>query len=273
MLGDAEREVVLLSLRVAALAVAVSLAPGILLGWLLARWQHPARALLQALVMLPEIALTGDFLARVEARFGARPPEWHSGTGGTHRRRVWEGAASGAVRLVVGARSALFLPFRDLGLIVVDEEHDGSYKQEDGALYHARDMAVLRASIEGAAIVAGHAVQPGIARVEMRLEHLHGAARDDTAAHAPNELLALSAEHHAGDDFDGSGTGGVGHRARIDPGRSVGGGKRDRRRRSRTGVRRSSLRVEKGRGGTGRGQEKARHLAVFRAMTPYSGAP
>jgi primosomal protein N' (replication factor Y) len=111
----------------------------------------------QALVMLPEIALTGDFLARVEARFGARPPEWHSGTGGTHRRRVWEGAASGDVRLVVGARSALFLPYRDLGLVVVDEEHDGSYKQEDGALYHARDMAVLRASIEGAAIVLASA--------------------------------------------------------------------------------------------------------------------
>jgi primosomal protein N' (replication factor Y) (superfamily II helicase) len=111
----------------------------------------------QALVMLPEIALTVDFLTRVEARFGARPPEWHSGLTGAQRRRTWEAVARGAARLVVGARSALFLPFADLGLLVVDEEHDGSYKQEDGVLYHARDMAVLRASIEGAAVVLASA--------------------------------------------------------------------------------------------------------------------
>jgi primosomal protein N' (replication factor Y) (superfamily II helicase) len=111
----------------------------------------------QALVMLPEIALTVDFLARVEARFGARPPEWHSGLTGNQRRRTWEAAATGEARLVVGARSALFLPFAELGLIVVDEEHDGSYKQEEGACYHARDMAVLRASLEGAAVVLASA--------------------------------------------------------------------------------------------------------------------
>ncbi len=111
----------------------------------------------QALVLLPEIALSAQFLERVEARFGARPAEWHSGVGQTNRRRAWRAAADGSARLVVGARSALFLPFRALGLVVVDEEHDGSYKQEDGALYNARDMAVLRASIEGATVVLASA--------------------------------------------------------------------------------------------------------------------
>jgi len=111
----------------------------------------------QALVLLPEIALTGAFLARVEARFGAKPGEWHSGQTQAERRRLWRMAGAGGVQLVVGARSALFLPFRDLGLIVVDEEHDLSYKQEEGALYHARDMAVLRASICGAQVVLASA--------------------------------------------------------------------------------------------------------------------
>jgi len=111
----------------------------------------------QALVLLPEIALSVEFLDRVEARFGARPAEWHSGAGQASRRRAWRAVATGEAQLVVGARSALFLPFRALGLVVVDEEHDGSYKQEDGALYHARDMAVLRASIEGAAVVLASA--------------------------------------------------------------------------------------------------------------------
>ena len=109
--------------------------------------------LILALVLLPEIALSGAFLERVEARFGARPAEWHSGVTQAARRRAWMAVATGDARLVVGARSALFLPFADLGLVVVDEEHDGSYKQEDGACYHARDMAVLRASIEGAAVI------------------------------------------------------------------------------------------------------------------------
>lgn len=105
----------------------------------------------QALALLPEIALTAEFLKRIEERFGQRPAEWHSGITQTERRRCWRMAAEGRLQLVVGARSALFLPFRDLGLIVVDEEHDTSYKQEDGVLYNARDMAVLRASICGAA--------------------------------------------------------------------------------------------------------------------------
>ncbi len=111
----------------------------------------------QALVLLPEIALTAEFLTRVEARFGARPGEWHSGVTQTERRRLWRMVGQGGAQFVVGARSALFLPFRDLGLIVVDEEHDGSYKQEDGVLYNARDMAVLRASHCAAQVVLASA--------------------------------------------------------------------------------------------------------------------
>ncbi|MEE9388610.1 MAG: primosomal protein N' [Paracoccaceae bacterium] len=111
----------------------------------------------QALVLLPEIALTAEFLNRVQARFGARPAEWHSGVTMTERRRCWRMVGEGGAQLVVGARSALYLPFRDLGLIVVDEEHDTSYKQEDGVVYSARDMAVLRASIDGAQVILASA--------------------------------------------------------------------------------------------------------------------
>lgn len=111
----------------------------------------------QALVLLPEIALSSQFLDRVEDRFGARPAEWHSGVTQAARRRTWTAVAEGSAGLTVGARSSLFLPFRALGLIVVDEEHDGSYKQEEVVLYNARDMAVLRASIEAAAVVLASA--------------------------------------------------------------------------------------------------------------------
>ena len=115
------------------------------------------RAGRQALVLLPEIALTAEFYTRVEARFGAKPAEWHSGATMTERRRIWRMVGQGQAQLVIGARSALFLPFQNLGLIVVDEEHDTSYKQEDGVLYNARDMAVLRASICGAQVVLASA--------------------------------------------------------------------------------------------------------------------
>ncbi|MEM7177886.1 MAG: primosomal protein N' [Pseudomonadota bacterium] len=111
----------------------------------------------QALVLVPEIALTSAFLARVEARFGARPGEWHHGIAPPERRRVWRAVAEGRVQLVVGARSALYLPFTDLGLIVVDEEHENSFKQADNVLYNARDMAVLRAAEEDAVIVMASA--------------------------------------------------------------------------------------------------------------------
>ncbi|WBU62968.1 primosomal protein N' [Paracoccus aerodenitrificans] len=111
----------------------------------------------QALVLLPEIALSAEFLDRVEARFGARPGEWHSGVSRSERRRLWHMAGQGEVSLIVGARSALFLPFRDLGLIVVDEEHDSSYKQEDTVYYSARDMAVLRGAVASAQVVLASA--------------------------------------------------------------------------------------------------------------------
>jgi primosomal protein N' (replication factor Y) len=111
----------------------------------------------QALVLLPEIALTVEFLDRVEERFGARPAEWHSGVTVTDRRRCWRMVGQGKAQLVVGARSALYLPFQNLGLVVVDEEHDQSYKQEDGVLYNARDMAVLRAAICGASVILASA--------------------------------------------------------------------------------------------------------------------
>jgi primosomal protein N' (replication factor Y) (superfamily II helicase) len=107
----------------------------------------------QVLVLLPEIALGAQWLRRFAERFGAPPAEWHSDVGQAQRRDMWRAVGEGRVPVVVGARSALFLPFRDLGLIVVDEEHDPSYKQEDGVCYQARDMAVLRASLCGIAIV------------------------------------------------------------------------------------------------------------------------
>ncbi len=101
----------------------------------------------QALIMLPEIALTGQFMSRFEARFGCLPAEWHSALSAAERGRIWRGAATGDVRVIVGARSALFLPYCDLGLVVVDEEHDAGFKQDDRVHYQARDMAVVRANL------------------------------------------------------------------------------------------------------------------------------
>jgi len=118
---------------------------------------HCVREGRQALVLMPEIALTAQFLDRFKARFGVRPATWHSGIGGRRRERIRAGVASGEVSVVVGARSALFLPFARLGLIVVDEEHESAYKQEDGVHYHARDMAVVRGLTEGCPVVLASA--------------------------------------------------------------------------------------------------------------------
>jgi primosomal protein N' (replication factor Y) (superfamily II helicase) len=107
----------------------------------------------QALVLLPEITLSAQLLKRFTDRFGAPPALWHSDLGHAQRRATWRQVAAGQARVVVGARSALFLPFNELGLIVVDEEHDASFKQEDGVIYHARDMAVVRASLARLPIV------------------------------------------------------------------------------------------------------------------------
>ncbi len=99
----------------------------------------------QVLILMPEIALTGQFLERFSKRFGVRPLEWHSELTPRTRARNWASIATGEAHVIVGARSALFLPYAKLGLIIVDEEHDQAYKQDEGAHYHARDMAVVRA--------------------------------------------------------------------------------------------------------------------------------
>lgn len=107
----------------------------------------------QSLILMPEIALTAQFIDRFEARFGVRPGLWHSAVTGRRRERLQAAIAAGEARVVAGARSALFLPYRDLGLIIVDEEHEAAYKQEDGVAYHARDMAVVRGRIENAPVI------------------------------------------------------------------------------------------------------------------------
>jgi primosomal protein N' (replication factor Y) len=111
----------------------------------------------QTLILMPEIALTAQALDRFAARFGVRPAEWHSQLSQRLRARTWAAVASGEASVVVGARSALFLPYAELGLIVVDEEHDPAYKQEDGVRYHARDMAVVRANVAGIPVVLASA--------------------------------------------------------------------------------------------------------------------
>ncbi|MCL2749205.1 MAG: primosomal protein N' [Alphaproteobacteria bacterium] len=109
------------------------------------------------LLMMPEIALTAQFMSRFANRFGAPPVVWHSNLTMAKRREIWRGVAAGEIRMVVGTRSALFLPWQNLGLIVVDEEHDTSYKQEDMGNYHARDMAILRAHIENFPVILASA--------------------------------------------------------------------------------------------------------------------
>ena len=111
----------------------------------------------QVLILLPEIALTQALIERISDRFGTAPAEWHSGVAPPRRRQVWEAVIAGRCNIVVGARSALFLPYANLRLIIVDEEHDGSFKQEEGLVYHGRDLAVARARIEKAAVVLASA--------------------------------------------------------------------------------------------------------------------
>ena len=139
----------------------------------------------QVLILLPEIALTQALISRVTDRFGAPPGEWHSGVAPPARRQVWDAVAEGRCRIVVGARSALFLPFRRLRLIVVDEEHDTSFKQEEGFIYQARDLAVVRAKLEGAAVILASAT-PSLETLRnaetgryrwLRLADRHGEAR------------------------------------------------------------------------------------------------
>ena len=130
----------------------------------------------QTLILMPEIALTAQFLDRFSARFGARPAEWHSQLSPRKRARAWAAVAANEVPVIVGARSALFLPYADLGLIVVDEEHDPAYKQEDGAHYNARDMAVVRGSIAKIPVVLASAtpsVESEVNARRGRYRHVH----------------------------------------------------------------------------------------------------
>src|SRR3954465_8876569 len=145
----------------------------------------------QALVLLPEIALTEPFLKRFEARFGCPPVAWHSDLRSSQRRRAWRGIASGEAAVTVGARSALFLPYPKLGLIVVDEAHEPSFKQEDGVQYHARDAAVMRAKFEDVpvilssatpAIESRHMVEIGRYREVSLPERFAGARLPDISA-------------------------------------------------------------------------------------------
>ena len=138
----------------------------------------------QCLVLLPEIALTEPFLKRFSARFGCEPVAWHSGLRQSQRRRAWRAIATGDARVVVGARSALFLPYRRMGLIVVDEAHESSFKQEEGVPYHARDVAVMRAKMEAVPVILAsatpaietrHMAEIGVYR-EVRLSDRYGAA-------------------------------------------------------------------------------------------------
>ena len=102
----------------------------------------------QALVLLPEIFLTNEFKSRFYDFFGFEPAIWHSKITPKNKRIIWNGVINNNIKLVVGARSSLLLPFKNLGVIIVDEEHDTSYKQDEGVIYHARDMAIARASFE-----------------------------------------------------------------------------------------------------------------------------
>ena len=139
----------------------------------------------QALVLLPEIALSAQWLERFQERFGCAPALWHSDLTGVQRRTTWRAVASGEAKVIVGARSALFLPYPDLGVIVIDEEHDGSFKQEEGVVYNARDMGVVRASL-GRIPVALVSATPSLETiqnvVEGRYDHFNLPARHGGAA-------------------------------------------------------------------------------------------
>ncbi|HTZ38009.1 MAG TPA: primosomal protein N' [Stellaceae bacterium] len=152
----------------------------------------------QVLVLLPEIALSAQWLARFRRRFAAAPAEWHSDIGPTQRRDTWRALADGRARVVVGARSALFLPLPELGLIVVDEEHDPSFKQEDGVCYQARDMAVLRASLAAIPIVLVSAT-PSLESVvnagRGRYERIHLPERHAAASLPAISLVDMRKEH------------------------------------------------------------------------------
>ncbi|GGE19050.1 primosomal protein N' [Polymorphobacter glacialis] len=134
----------------------------------------------QALVLVPEIALTAPWLARFAARFGCAPVSWHSDLKASERRAAWAAVADGRAKVVVGARSALFLPFKDLRVTIVDEAHETSFKQEEGVHYHARDVAVMRAREEDAVVIlatATPAIETQVQAAKGTYRHLQLPAR------------------------------------------------------------------------------------------------
>lgn len=151
----------------------------------------------QVLILLPEIALSNAFFDRFQKRFGCPPALWHSSITQAQRRKTWRGVAEGQTKVVIGARSALFLPFQDLGFVVVDEEHDTAYKQEDGVMYHARDMAVMRCFVQKCPIVLVSAT-PSLETVlnlsEGRYEHLVLASRYGGAELPSMHIVDMKAE-------------------------------------------------------------------------------
>ncbi|APH70179.1 primosomal protein N' [Aquibium oceanicum] len=174
LMPDQERAAVTLTEKVSAGTFSVTLIDGVTgSGKTEVYFEAIAAALKngrQVLILLPEIALTHAFLERFQDRFGAKPAEWHSDLPPRMREKVWRQVAEGQVRVVAGARSALFLPFRELGLVVVDEEHDPAYKQEDRVYYNARDMAVVRGHIGGFPVVLASATPS----LESRVNALSG---------------------------------------------------------------------------------------------------
>ena len=151
----------------------------------------------QVLILLPEIALTVQFLDRFAERFGCRPAEWHSDLSQKERTRTYRAVMNGEARVVVGARSALFLPFRELGLIVVDEEHEQAYKQEEGIIYNARDMAVVRARIEVCPVILASAtpsLESYVNATSGRYAHLRLGARHGRAVLPQTRLIDLRQE-------------------------------------------------------------------------------
>jgi primosomal protein N' (replication factor Y) len=155
------------------------------------------RAGRQVLVLMPEIALTAQALDRFTERFAVKPAAWHSDLGTRRRAKTWKAVAAGEVAVVCGARSSLFLPFRDLGLIVVDEEHDAAYKQEDGVHYHARDMAVVRGRIEQVPVVLASATPSLETEVNARSGRYRRLRLPDRFGGAPPVLRAIDLRRHA----------------------------------------------------------------------------
>jgi len=160
------------------------------------------RAGRQVLILLPEIALTVQFLERFAARFGVRPAEWHSDLSQKERRRTYRAVMRGEAQVVVGARSSLFLPFSELGLVIVDEEHEQAFKQQDGAIYHARDMAVVRARIEDCPVVLASAtpsLESFVNATTGRYTHLKMGSRHGVAEMPEVKLIDLRHERDAVD--------------------------------------------------------------------------